>query len=100
MKLVDNAASLAVVMLLSEEDLNPPAYGTVSLIDAEVNQSYDLQVKPDVVALYQERLENHISLWKDTAARMNVKHVVLKAEDVIEGELEGLLEAEILGHDQ
>ena len=78
-------AAAAVVELLGEADLEPPARGAVELVDAETGETRPLLLDDAARARYAGALRRHRDGWELAARQIGGRLVPLVAERVLPG---------------
>jgi uncharacterized protein (DUF58 family) len=66
---------LAVLHVLSPQELHPPAVGSVRLADGESGQVEDLVVDDEALRLYADRLNAFCEGWRTFCERHDIRHV-------------------------
>jgi len=94
--LARGASSAAIVQVLDQEDTSPPRHGTDRLIDSETGEPLEIFIDDVARRRYIERLEEHIRQWRCACERRNVTLVTVDAEEVLAGNVDGLLVRGIL----
>jgi uncharacterized protein (DUF58 family) len=95
-RLATHAAVVLLVNVLAAEELDPPAYGAVNLLDVETGDRLDLSVGPAEQAGYRTRLDAHRQRWREGATRNACRLVAVRAEDILAGQVNALLAAGFL----
>lgn len=95
--LAQRAASVAVVQLLAQADVEPPRRGSIRLLDCETGVEQEVFVGPAARKQYRDALARHQQNWHRAAAQAGAVMTTLIAEDVMpDCDLGGLLAAQIL----
>lgn len=80
--LARGAASLLVVQVLAEQDLNPVAGGKHLLVDAETGRSHHIQLNQSAVNQYKNRLDQHLQEWRQASRQTGATLVTVNAESL------------------
>lgn len=84
-QLAHRAASVVIVQLLSERDLEPARLGNARLVDIESGETLDALVDDAALSRYSSALRRHQENWSDEARRGEAVMLTLTAEEVVEG---------------
>lgn len=79
-RLAHNSAALAVVRILSRDEINPPAGGAFELVDSETGERSEMTMSPDNLAKYRAALDAHTTRWSAAATRLGASFIDLAAE--------------------
>ena len=79
-RLAHNSAALAVVRILSQEEISPPVGGAFELADSETGERREITMDPDTLAKYRAALDAHTARWTAAANRLGATFVDIPAE--------------------
>ncbi len=92
-----NCSTLLLISVLSKEEIEPPVYGTSSLLDSETSSMrLDLDITEAHRKRYMERLRRHLEMWKDASIAHGSVFCQILAEDLAEGDCSSLSDAGII----
>lgn len=80
-RLADGALRVAVIQLLTRDELDPAVSGSVSIIDAETGEERELTADGGLAARYRARLARHRELWDRAAEEYGVRLIRLTVEE-------------------
>jgi hypothetical protein len=72
---------LSLVMLLSEEELNPTLTGEINLKDMETGESVEVDVSDDVLQAYSDAVKAHKASVAEVCRKYGAYLSIVKAED-------------------
>lgn len=82
-RIADGAMRVALVEVLSREDLSPSGSGNALLRDPESGEVRELEVTEGVISRYRQRLEAHRALWERAAAGYGALRISMCAEELL-----------------
>jgi uncharacterized protein (DUF58 family) len=95
--LADRAATVVVVQVLAEADVNPPEGGSFRLVDSETEEARDLYVDAAAARRYREALALHQQNWHRACRQAGAVMTTVVAERVLrDWEMSELVAAEVL----
>lgn len=95
--LADRAASVVVVQLLAETDVNPPERGNVRLYDSETGAAQEVFIDAVAERNYREALSGHLENWSRACRQCGAVMTTLTAESLLrDWDLEALVSAQVL----
>jgi uncharacterized protein (DUF58 family) len=80
----ERGAEIALIHWLSREELDPGLDGPLRLRDAEHEDVLQLDVGPEEIADYRERLDAFCESWRTFAAGHRIRHVLAPADRPLE----------------
>jgi uncharacterized protein (DUF58 family) len=91
-RLRDGAAALFVIQLLAREDVNPPEYGNLRVVDSETGGESEIYIDSSSARQYTENLTQLQQSWSDACRQCGAHMTTLIAEDLENsfGELEAM----------
>jgi uncharacterized protein (DUF58 family) len=93
----ERATALAVIQLLAEADVSPPAGGNLRLVDSETDEVREVFVDGAAVRRYGEALARHQQNWHEGCRQVGATFVTLVAERYLrDRRLDELVAAEFL----
>jgi uncharacterized protein (DUF58 family) len=96
-RLAEGAATLVLVGILAEADLNPPARGSVKLLDFESHETQEIFLDAVAVQRYREALAAHRQSWALACRQSGTIFVTVIAEQLTrDWRLDELVAAQIL----
>jgi hypothetical protein len=95
-RVVEGASAAVFINVLCAEEMDPPEYGPVSLLDSESGHKLDLKIGPGEKKVYLENLGTHFDLWKDAAVSYGALFCQVRAEDILDENSSALVQAGIL----
>lgn len=81
-RLREGAAMLFVIQLLGREDVEPPARGSLRLVDSETDEITEIYIDAAVERQYRENLAALQQSWDDACRQCGAQLTTLIAEDV------------------
>ncbi len=95
--IADRAATVVIVQVLAEADVNPPAHGNLRLMDSETDEVQDVYVDAVALRRYNEGLIRHQQNWHRACRQVGGVMTTLVAERVLsDWRMNELVAAEIL----
>jgi len=95
--LAQGAASVIVVQLLAEADVNPPERGRVRLVDSETDEQREIFIDDAAIRRYRDALARHQQNWHRACRQAGAVMVNVVAEQIVaDWNLEALVKAEVL----
>ena len=95
--LADRAASVVVVQVVAEADVNPPERGNIRLVDSESEDVMELFLDALAQKRYRGAFTRHQQNWHRASRQVGAVMTTLVAEEVIrDWDLEELVAAEVL----
>jgi uncharacterized protein (DUF58 family) len=93
----DRAASVVVLQVLAEADVEPPNNGNLRLLDSETDEIQEVYVDPAAVKRYRDALTRHQQNWHRACRQAGAVMLTVVAERVLEDwRLDELVAAEVL----
>lgn len=93
----EGAASVHVLHLLAEADVNPEGRGFIRVVDSETDEELDLFFDEAASERYGAALSSHTAMWADACRKMHVTLNPVKAETFVkEWTLDPLMRAGIV----
>jgi hypothetical protein len=95
--LAERAATVVVVQVLAEADVQPPEHGYLRLVDSETDEVLEVFIDEAVERRYREGMTRHQHEWHRACQQTGALMTTVIAEQVIRHwQLEDLVAAEVL----
>lgn len=78
--LLGKGHEVAIIHLLSPDEITPPLAGDLSLIDIETGNMQEVTVDASMRAIYQQRLTNWLDNIRDDCARKGVHYLMVETD--------------------
>jgi uncharacterized protein (DUF58 family) len=96
-RLARSASHAVLLQVLAAEDLEPAFVGGARLTDAESGEALDRTLRSVDLERYHHRLQAHVALWHNAAARVHASFIQLSAakplSELLRGPMSALVEA-------
>lgn len=79
-RLARNSAALAVVRILSRDEIDPPSGGAFELADSETGERREMTMDAPAISQYRAALAAHTARWSAAATRLGASFIDLAAE--------------------
>jgi uncharacterized protein (DUF58 family) len=81
--IAQGAADVTIIQLLARADVDPPARGSVRLVDCESDEHLEVFIDASAQRRYSDALARHQDNWSRAAQQVGARMVTLVAEDVV-----------------
>jgi uncharacterized protein (DUF58 family) len=83
-KISMHAAAVVIIQVLGQDDIEPPASGTVTLEDSETNQRERLFIDNTAIAKYKKTLARLQEEWEHACREVGASFITINAEELLE----------------
>ncbi|MEO1643655.1 MAG: DUF58 domain-containing protein, partial [Chloroflexota bacterium] len=78
--LLGKGHEIAIIHLLSPDEVTPPIAGDLNLIDVETGIAQDVTVDDSMRAIYQQRLSNWLDGIRNDCARKGIHYLMVETD--------------------